>query len=184
MLNTSATGGFLIPYENPLYGDELQNFLHETWHGITGLEKNQIRPMWQEIDPLMVNKEIPCWMFWGIVGITVESDSYQKESQDGTHIEFTRPEIIQLVATFQGRQAMNYATLFRDGLKINQNMDELQRMGMLVQEIGEFEYDPSLYNTLWYAKCSLGFTISRGIRRKYRILSLLEADTKTTVSEY
>jgi hypothetical protein len=176
MPNTSATGGYLAPSSTPPTEDiAFERFMQAVIVGITGIVATKVRPRWAET-PLPIPEIGVDWSAFGIIG--VEADEFpfvlHKSAGQGTD-EMQRHETIELMVSFYGPNSQASATLFRDGLYIPQNREELWRAQVALLEVRRLVSVPDLMNNKWRRRYDTPLRLRRCITRVYPVLNLLSA---------
>lgn len=170
---TSAVAGYLQPSIEPIDDDALDDFLHGVMVGISGLSPEFVRPRFQLNPPAMPSREVD-WVGFGVHEREVEKGFAYQEMTDGATASI-RHERLTLIASFYGPQASLYASRFRDGLQIAQNVAELSGAGMgLVETIGPRKAS-ELIKQEWRQRQDLTIYMNRELDRVYPVLSLLSA---------
>lgn len=173
----SNVPGYLSPASSPapLEDDALDDFLGDVVAGITLLDRdNLIRPRWQEDPPALPDRDVT-WCAIGVTGHDPDTYAYVQLEADGTSQDITRHETLTINATFYGPLSAAFATLFRDGLQIDQNREALMLAGFgLLSATGPTQA-PELVKERWLGRNDIIWTTRREIRRNYPVLSLLSA---------
>ncbi len=179
--NTSASGGYLRP-TNPAPAEDLDLdvILQGACKGITGLEGSLVRPRWQAIVPNIPPQDTN----WAAIGVSQKpSDTYVAEIHDGEgdgETTLIRNESMSGMASFYGPACQANASLFRDGLFIAQNREQLQGHGIELVSVGDLTRAPELIKNLWYDRCDVPFEVRRAVTRTYSVLNLLSAEGTVT----
>jgi hypothetical protein len=175
--NDSSTGGYLSPAvaSPPLEDDTLTAIFQQMIVGITALPGNMVRPRWQPNPP----KQPEPTVNWCALGVSVQTPD------DGPAIvhsgvgngsdTYIRHEQIDVLASFYGPNAMQYAQLLADGLAIPQNLEQLKAQDMNSVDTGEIRAAPDLINEQWVRRYDLELTFRRKITRSYAVLNVLTA---------
>lgn len=176
MPSTSATGGYLAPSSSPpAEGDDLDDIFQALVVGITGIAGQLVRPRWAE-NPLPRPERTANWCAIGVTG--VEADTFpaviHRGAGDGAD-ELQRHETIDLLASFYGPQAQANAALFKDGLAIAQNREELFKVQMNVLDTGKIISAPDLLNNTWIRRFDVPVRFRRCVTRTYPVLNILSA---------
>lgn len=179
MVNTSATGGYLLPTkppDAPLEGTDLENFFHDLIVGITGLDPTLVRPRWQPEPPDIPSKGT-VWIAFGF--FDEDSDTYPHVQQIGDQTQLQRNEIFgvlcSIYGTGAGSDAKATAKLLRDGLIIEQNRQPLFNNAMGLIEVTAPQPAPVLTKETWLYRLDMNIRIRRLILRNYDVLSLKSA---------
>lgn len=177
-MNDSSTGGYLAPSASPapLEGQALNRFLQQVFVGITGLTGTLARPRWQAEPP-----DIPAfgtdWMAFGIVRRRGDAFSSTVHNPTGNGNDSVyRQEIIEILCTFYGPDADNYASILREGLFVAQNREVLQLNAFGLVEVGEAIAVPDLIKDRWTYRVDISVRLRRSILRTYPVLNILSAD--------
>lgn len=183
MPNTSATGGYLAPSSAAPVNDEaFDRFFQAVIVGLTGIAATLVRPRWAEV-PLPIPERGVNWSAFGVMGI--EADDYpvvlHKSAGDGTD-EMQRHETVELMVSFYGPNSARSATLFRDGLYIPQNREELWKAQVALLDVGRLLSVPDLINNTWRRRIDAPLRLKRCITRVYPVLNLLSAQGSLTTA--
>lgn len=177
--NTSASGGYLRPINSePAEDADLDDILQGVCKGITGIDGTLVRPRWQAEPPNLPSQDTN----WAAIGVTKKPfDTYVAEIQDGPEggdgeTILIRHESMEALVSFYGPNCQANASIFRDGLFIAQNREQLQANGIELVEVGDLARVPELIKNLWYDRCDLPFEVRRAVTRTYAVLNLLSAE--------
>lgn len=197
--NTSATGGYLLPIDPlplcpPSYCDPYDEVFFEGMNnllaGITGIDSTLVQQGWQFTSPTVmenapsrkpgkyINK-----LGWIINSITSPQNPGLEEDESGEFILLTTRDTIQISCEFLGDKSTFYAVRLRDGLSIEQNRIEIEKLGFDIGTTTEITHEPDLYNTNWYQKAYIGLEFSRTWQRKYSVLSFIDAQVENILED-
>lgn len=170
MANTSATGGYLTPDGGALPLDEdLEDALQAHVVGISGLPSSMVRPRWQNPVPEMPE----VGQNWAAIGIQLtQADDGPVITQGDNSAQYIRHETLTVLLSFYGDSGNSYATLFRDGMAIPQNNDQLAAIRAKVIGVGDVLSVPELVNQQFIRRYDLPFSIRRKVIRTYQIKPL------------
>lgn len=184
MVNTSATGGPLLPADAPapLEGKELKRFFQQWIVGITGLPGDLVRVRWQD-EPPSLPDEGDAWVSVGIGDRASDTFPEVKHlgDQDGGNgvDQLRRNEEIELLNSFydlgSNGRADHYGSILRDGLAIAQNLEPLALAGMGFVQGGNLTAVPVLVKQRWNYRVDLRLKIRRMITRNYPVRNLQSA---------
>jgi hypothetical protein len=173
----SSTGGYLSPAvaSPPLEDDALTAIFQQMIVGIAGLPGNMVRPRWQPNPP----KQPEPTTNWCALGIAVQAPDdgpaiVHNGAGNGSDT-YIRHEQIDVLASFYGPGAMQYAQLLSDGLAIPQNLEQLKAQDMNSVDTGPIRAAPDLINEQWVRRYDLELTFRRKITRSYAVLNILTA---------
>lgn len=130
--NTSATGGYLAP-TNALApeDDAFDNIMQEFVVGVTALPATLVRPRWQPVPPDQPESSVN----WCAIGL-ISEDTQAGRSMithdsvgDGADTQQINDQA-EIMASFYGPNAGQYAKLFRDGSMLPQNREALTLQGL------------------------------------------------------
>lgn len=188
-MNTSATGGYLLPYvaPAPLEGKQLFEFLQQVWVNITGLPGNVFFPRWQ-LDPPNLPAVGTDWAAFGVTDRRNNKFAYvthvPASGDIPEHDEYQTHEELTILTSFYGPNADTYAALLRDGLYIPQNLAVLNTQNMGLIDTGDLRTAPSLVKERWLYRVDLPVRIRRQIVRWYAILDLVSAEVTVNNESY
>lgn len=173
MPNTSATGGYLSATTLPLPGGlSFDDYMQQVVVGITGFTPSLVIPRWQPEPPTQQDINVN-WCAIGTVNIEGDNDPYfEQHDNDAT---MKRHQVVEILCSFYGPNCLENASLFRDGLDVSQNREQLFLANMALVEVGEIVNAPELINEKWFPRADVPFIIRREIIRDYAIMKLLSA---------
>lgn len=185
MVNTSATGGPLLPATLPvvLEGAALEDFFHNNiLVPLTGLNGKLVRPSWQG-EPPNIPQADTNWLAFNLVD--EGSDTYpwvgHTVSKDGLAYQLQRNEEFGVVCSFYstgtqpGSEARKLAKLLRDNLAIEQNREPLFNAGMGLIEVTAPQPAPLLVKERWLYRLDMTLRIRRVVVRTYPVETFLSA---------
>lgn len=175
MATNSSQAGYLAPTTSPDYDDQLENILHATIAGITGLSNALVRPRWQPEPPQHPSFSTN-WVAFGILDSDQDNFAYQDHDPNGdgtTAIE--RDETMTVLLSFYGPSANAFANRFSDGMQLEQNRAELDANGIAMVEIQQPLRIPALVKEKWVNRVDVRAILRRRTSRVYQILNVLEA---------
>lgn len=180
MSNTSATGGYLAPSSAlPPEDDAFDNVIQALVVGVTALPGNLVRPRWQPTPPPQPESTVN----WCAIGVK-EEDVQRGRAQithDGADNGGLGSDTLQVndevevLASFYGPNARQFANLFRDGLQVPQNREALALQGYRIPQMptpGLFI--PEIINQVTYRRVDMTFRITRANVTVWPIENLLE----------
>lgn len=172
--NTSATGGYLTP-TSPLPEDDdvLASILHDFVVGLTGLVGSLVRPRWQPQPPTQPDASVT-WAAVGAVNVDTTSQWPDFNHTDGVSTQVEQ-QTIEVIATFYGPRSGSFASLFRSGLNVRQNLDVIGTFGIKLLSIGATTRVPELINTQYIARSDVTFRLVRELSRTYDIENVATA---------
>lgn len=197
MANDSSTGGYLSPAATPapFEGAALSAFLHDFIAGVSGLAPTTVIPRWQPEPPNLLNwpgadasgnpVPQPDWCAFGITARVADVNAFVHH-YDGTppYDELHRHEVVELLCSFYGANAEANAAIFREGVQIDQNREQLQLNSMGLVETGDTITVPSLVKERWLYRVDIQCKIRRQIIRRYPILNLASATGTLNNEQY
>lgn len=169
------------PTPTPLYGDALDDLIHDLFVGLTGLDGSLVRPRFQVKPP----KQPPQGTDWCAVGVMDDDPDAQPAmtaNPDGVNLDFVRHETIHVLASFYGPNAGALAAQARDGLALSQNNEILASQLMLYVNNDTIRKVPELVGEQWVDRRDLPVTFRRQVKRAYAVASIASADVTTTTS--
>lgn len=173
-MNTSATGGYLVPAAAVELDDALTDLFGDLVAGVTGLERDDlVRPRWQPNPPARPAKTAN-WCAVGVISQIPDDNVYLKQDNDVTQT-LRRHEQLEVMASFYGPSARGYAGRFRDGVHIAQNRDVLRQAGIAVVEVGGAVNAAEPINNEWLPRVDVKAIFTRELGRTYQVLSFAAA---------
>lgn len=186
-MNTSATGGFLLPISGPLIGRELSRFLQQFVVGITGIEGENVRPRWQA-EPANIPDRGNVWAAIGIQRRETQGFAWERLSAgDRPVYSLSRHEELRLLCSFYDSGVEQYADAaacsLRDGLQLAQNRAALVSAGMGFVSSGDMVPLPTLLKTRWLYRVDLPLLFRRTLTWTYPVMVLAGAKAILHVEE-
>lgn len=170
MAQNSSITGFLSPTNVIAYDQQLEDMLHSTIVGVTGLSSDYCRPRYQEDAPTQPDRSTN-WVAFGV--IRTITDNYTPVSQvSATETRVIRYHEFEVLLSFYGPLAGNYAEVLRDGLMLGQNRDVLAQHDIGVVSIGEARKAPALFKEKWLTRYDMTVVFRRRTERDYNVLTL------------
>lgn len=182
MANTSATGGYLQPAQQPEYGDALDDIFQAALANLSGLPGARVRPRWQERPP----KSPAISTDWAAIGVTEivvdEGPAFVHDPASGANGEtrLIRHETLTVTATFYGPNSMGLASLVRDNISLNQNVETLNASGVYFVKADDVTAQPELYNEQWIRRFDLVMTFRRKVEMVYVVETIVDAPITIT----
>jgi hypothetical protein len=170
MAANSTIAGFLAPANPVPYDQQLEDQLHATVSGITGIAGTLCRPRYQPDAPTQPDRETN-WVAFGI-NRTVTDNFVTVDHKADTSSTVIRYHEFEVLLSFYGPLAGSYAEIFRDGLMIGQNRDVLTTFNIGVVSIGEARKAPALFKEKWLTRYDMLVTFRRRTERNYNVDSL------------
>ena len=137
--------------------------------GVTSMAGKWVRPRWQNEPPPLpaINQD---WCAFGIKEISSDDSPYFH--QNDKDMDAVRHEQISLFISFYGPLGQHYASLFKDGLAIPQNIAQLREHKIKFIGCNEILTAPDFLNNQYVHRYDLTATFRRSILRKYAIRRL------------
>jgi hypothetical protein len=175
--NDSSVAGYLQPVgASPPEDADLDAIFQKLVIGITGLPGNMVRPRWQATVPKQPEPSTN-WCAIGVTGIEHDANSYEQHNPAGNGLDtFIRHEVVTVLCSFYGANALSYATQARDGMYVAQNNSTLDQYEMGLVEVESIVTAPELVNQQWIRRFDLSMRIRRRVVRTYPILNILSAE--------
>jgi len=175
MSSDSSVAGYLAPANSPapLEDASFEDFLHDLFVGVSGMDPKLVRPRWQVEPP---NQPTGDWMAFGITRIAPDTYAAVIHDAGGNGSDqLQRHETVEVLISSYGPNASKNLSLLRDGLQVEQNRAVLTQNGMGLEATGEMIPVPTLAKNQWLRRYDLLFTMRRQILRSYPVLSLLSS---------
>jgi hypothetical protein len=190
MTNTSASGGYLAPSSAlPPEDDAFDAVLQALVVGVTALPANLVRPRWQPIPP---PQPAPLTN-WCAIGVTEEEPfgslgfvTHDGADNGGLGSDTLQvDDAVEVLASFYGANARQFANLLRDGLMLPQNREALEfpPPGGNAQEVYRLfgmpsaaRFVPELVNQITVRRVDVSFRIIRSSVTVWPVENILSAD--------
>lgn len=180
--NSSNEAGWLTPVsDSPAYDTDLDRLLSRWMRAVSGLPDSSVRPRWQPDQPPLMPVDVN-WCAFGIV----EWPSYNTPAstrQTDENAELWRHESFVAMASFYGPAGMQYAAVFRDGITIEQNNAELNRLGLSLGSYSDITPFPELINNQWVRRYDLHVQLRRKVVRTYNIKSIVDGNVTISTGD-
>ena len=177
----SRTAGYLGPEQEPRspVGDSWEDFLHDLFAGITGLDPTLVRPLWQPEPPNQPEFLIIDWLAFGVVSAELDFDPYVGHSPSGDgglgQDLLQEHEVDTIQCTFTGPHAERYASYLRRGLYIWQNRAVLRANAVGLVEVTAYQHMPEKITEQWINRVDLDVVLRREIRYNYAVRNVVRA---------
>jgi hypothetical protein len=182
---TSATGGYLHDTEEPLYGEELADFVQAQTASLTGLAPSMVRPRWQPNPPQQPAAEED-WCAIGITSYTSQDFPVEILSVDdagNSSVQQGRSEQFECLASFYGAHCHALAARLRDALYLGQNLEQFYTQNIKLVGAGTIVEVPELVNMQWINRVDLSVTFRRIVTRSYAIEPIAGAPWSISVNK-
>lgn len=174
MSNDSTAPGYLTPLSaSQDYDETLERELSRWVKALSGLPDGMVRPRWTPLQPALPPAD-KNWCGFGIIGFNSDNaPAFAQQSDDSNQL--WRHEVIETLASFYGPQSQSIATLFRDGMTVEQNNETLKQNELSLADYSELTAFPELINNQWVRRYDITVRLRRKIIREYGIKSLVDA---------
>ena len=173
----SSTGGILIDtHPNPSKnGAALDAVFQALISSITVLPGNLVRPRWG-MELGKIPEFTTDWCAFGISSDDCDPTPYILHNSDnqGSDIYIIH-EDIRVLTTFYGPDSQNNAAALRDGVRLLQNLEQLDDDSIAFVKNEPLRNVPEFVNQHWLRRCDLEMVFRRKITRIYATLNLLSA---------
>ncbi len=194
MANDSATGGTLAPIPGgpaPLEGADLNDFLQTYVAGVVGIDGALVRPRWQA-EPPNIPPQATAWI---ALGVNLRpGDTFAYVEHDGAYVDpasgadgrdvVHQHERMDLLCSFydlgSDSQADKLASILRQGLQIDENLEVLTLNGFGLIACGDPLPVPTIFKTRWLYRVDMPIELSREIMRAYPVRNLKSAIATVT----
>lgn len=180
MANDSTVSGFLTPVAaTPDYDDALDDTLHDTIVGVTGLTSDNVMPRWQKDDALLPAFGTN-WCASGFTGR--DPDVFAAEMHDGTGAgglgttDVVRTEELTALLSFYGPNADGMEAAFRDGMQLKQNRFLFDAVGLSFVDMQGPLVVPESIKMQWQRRVDVRVLFRRRTTRTFAIRNLNGAD--------
>lgn len=174
MSNDSTAPGYLTPVSaTQAYDETLERELSQWARALSGLPSGMVRPRWTATQAALPAADVN-WCGFGIIGFTADNaPAFVRQTDDDSQL--WRHEVIETLASFYGPQSQSIATMFRDGLTVEQNNETLKTNELSLADYSELTAFPELINNQWVRRYDITVRLRRKVIRDYGIKSLVSA---------
>lgn len=160
----STVDGY-IPSSGAVQNDqELEDIFQGLIVGITSLQGKMVRPRWQN-EPPPLPKISENWCAFGVKNTSSDDGPYfQQNKEDMDNI---RHESIEVLLSFYGPQGQHFASLFKDGLGIPQNIARIRAYKIKFTGCGEILTAPDFLNNQYVHRYDMTATFNRQVKRSF-----------------
>ncbi len=174
-MNTSATGGYLLPDGEAIPNDQLlEDILQGLIVGVTGLSGEWVRPRFQT-EPLPIPKITQDWVAFAVQNQTPDDGPYFEQSENQTSI---RHERLEVFLSFYGPNGQMYANRLVNGLAIPQNMDQVFKHGIKFVEVGRVLTAPDKINEQYVHRFDVTAVFNRKTKQAHLIKTFQDFEIK------
>jgi len=174
----SRFAGYLgpaVPGPNPPQDDTWEDFLHDVFAGVTGLDPTLVRPRWQEEPPLRPDISVN-WMAFGTTNTRTDPRPVFIHIGEGEGYDALQEmEESEILCSFYGPNNEYYQSLCRRGLWVEQNLAVFRLNAVALVDTTGFTRAAELVKERWWPRTDMTVTIRREIRYNYNVLNLLRA---------
>ncbi|HAK35614.1 MAG TPA: hypothetical protein DCM44_13975 [Pantoea sp.] len=177
--NSSTSAGYLTPVSAPqAYDETLERELSQWVRALSGLPAGMVRPRWTATQAAIPAADVD-WCGFGIIGFTADDGpAFVRQTDDSNQL--WRHEVIETLASFYGPHSQSIATLFRDGLTIEQNNETLKQNELSLADYSELTAFPELINNQWVRRYDITVRLRRKIIRTYGVRSIITPNVTIT----
>lgn len=194
----SSTGGYLAPTNAlPPEDDAFDAVIQALVVGITAIPGNLVRPRWQPVALAQPEANIN----WCAVGVTEEDPQEGRPAitHDGAASGGLGADTLQvndeveILASFYGPNARQFANLFRDGLMLPQNREALefpppggnaQQIYRIIQIPSPARFVPELVNQKTVRRVDVSFRIRRANITVWPVENILSVEVDLTTDRF
>lgn len=175
MATDSTTQGYLQPISVlPVNDRALEDIFGEAIAGITGLNRNDVRPREQPQPPNLPDQEKD-WCAFGVTPIEQDTFAYVRqlpalESNGEGQVE--RDEILDVFISFYGANSHQFMSHCREGLSVQQNREFLWLQGIKLVGIGRPIKVPSLLKDRYVRRIDLSVQFTRRVVIRYAVRNI------------
>jgi hypothetical protein len=176
MSNTSATGGVLsaaapLPIDDVALDAVFQSLVAS----VTGLDGTLVRPRWQPEVPKQPEPHIN-WCAIGILEVDQDDGPWLIYDEPSNTELYWDHESIELLASFYGPNAQQYARLLRAGLNVPQNTEALLPYAIRYVSCGPIRPTPELLSQQWIKRQDISLSFRRKVEMIFDVQNILIAE--------
>jgi hypothetical protein len=168
--------GPVTPGPAPLEDDSWEDFLHDVFAGVTGLDPTLVRPRWQEEPPLRPDISVD-WMAFGTHATRTDfvPVTYHLDNVGDGYDAMQEMEELDILCSFYGPNAEKYQSYCRRGLYVDQNQAVFRANAVGMVSTTGFTRAAELFKDRWWPRSDMTVTLRREVRYNYSVLNLLRA---------
>jgi hypothetical protein len=181
-ITDSRFAGYLGPNDPPApeHGlpedDSWEDFLHDVFAGVTGLDPTLVRPRWQEEPPLRPDISVD-WMAFGTTATRTDFVPVFYHIDDGAdgYDAMQEQEELDILLSFYGPNCEKYQSYCRRGLFVDQNQAVFRANAVGMVSTTGFTRAAELVKERWWPRTDMTVTVRREVRYNYTVMNLLRA---------
>ena len=175
-MTSSATGGYLAPSLGDIASrEQVEDSLHAAIVGMTGLTPEMVRPRWQQEPPKPPANNVN-WCAFGVSEWQAEDypEVRHQGAGDGQDI-LTRNEVIAVLVSFYGPLASILAKQLSLGLYVEQNREQLRKVGIVFVEAKTLRHLPAVAGVDFRERFDLPLVFRVQSKTNYAVLNILKS---------
>lgn len=175
----TGSNPYFIP-SAPLEDDALDAVLQAMVVGITGLSGDLVRPRWQVVSPKQPESTIN-WCSIGVLTSTPD-DNPVVQHLSGPSVNDQAGDLLQeheeleVIVSFMGPLCKTYLGIFRSGVRLATNIQNLKSVGLYFKDIDEGRAAHELINQNWIRRWDSMLTLKRMVARVYGVPNVVDAN--------
>jgi len=182
----SRFAGYLgpsVPGPYPLSDDAWEDFLHDVFAGITGLDPTLVRPRWQEEPPLRPDISVN-WMAFGTTATRHDfvPVSYHIDDGGDGYDAMQQMEELDILCSFYGPNNEMIQSYFQRGLYVEQNLAVFRANAVGIVSTTGFTRAAEFFKERYWPRTDVTVTVRREVRYNYNIVNLLRAQVDIKAS--
>lgn len=175
MANDSTVAGYLVPVQSPIYGDALDDVLHDVIAGITGIAGNLIRPRWQPEPPNQPDLNTD-WVAFGINNTEEDIFAFTREDANGLGTSIVeRDEKLYYLISFYGPDSTINEKQFSAAIQLAQNRDALTAQNIGFVEMQKPVVLPALLKEKWVRRIDATLVLRRRVGWTFQVRTVASA---------
>lgn len=176
MATSSTEAGYLLPSDEPIRADPLDDALHDCIMGIVGAIPGQlIRPRWQVEPPAQPDFDVD-WVAFGVVRTIRDTFAHAQHEPAGAGADvMSRDELLFVLLSFYGPNSAQYAERFSMGVQVTQNREPLRQIATSFVEVQEAITLPALLKQKWVRRVDITAVLRRRVAFTYPIANVESA---------
>jgi hypothetical protein len=182
----SRLAGYLGPASpgpEPLEDDSWEDFLHDVFAGVTGLDPTLVRPRWQPEPPLRPDIGVD-WLAFGTTATRTDFVPVTYHIADGAdgYDAMQEMEELDILLSFYGPNCEKYQSYCRRGLFVDQNQAVFRANAVGMVSTTGFTRAAELVRERWWPRTDMTVTLRREVRYNYNVVNLLRAQVDISAS--
>lgn len=170
-MGDSTIDEYISPSGIVAHDQELEDIFQIFIVGITSLPGQFVRPRWQPEPPSMPAIGTN-WCAFAVRSIALDNGPYFEQHTDD--MDSIRHEELELMLSFYGNNGQSIANIFKYGLGIPQNIDQIRQHKIKFNGCSDIRAAPDFLNNQYVHRFDVVATFRRKTKRTYAVKTFLD----------